>query len=506
MPASRTTGSPFAAAVAAVWLTAAGGVAALSIDLPNWAVRIVLLGGAAAATAVLARHLGRSVQRTAIARLDDHIEHALGPLGTPPPYDSGPPDESLSAQADRIARRIDELAGWAGGLLAEERDRAELAEALFASVGEPVLALDAEGIVIAANPAFEDSFGVGLSSTGRSIEEIFTQRDLLRVHARTIAGEQVQERVRAALPRGVRVLDVTSAPALEDSGAVAAVLITLRDVTELARAVQLKTDFVANASHELRTPLASISASVETLTDFGNDDPALREKLTRVIGVNASRLREMVEDLLDLSRLESPDSLVVRRRFPISTLPETLVPMYQPICAELGLTLRFSIAPELVELDSDRKLVLLVIKNLLENATKFAHTGTEVTVKIRLMREPAQAAPSDSVAGLTYGVPAPPATGPGVLIEVRDRGQGIPIEHQKRIFERFYQVDQARTGGSRRGTGLGLAIVKHAVRALGGSVRVESVWQRGTTFSVELPGAAVVAPGAPASPSPAPAE
>jgi signal transduction histidine kinase len=128
---------------------------------------------------------------------------------------------------------------------------------------------------------------------------------------------------------------------------------------------------------------------------------------------------------------------------------------------------------------SDRVLLELVLRNLVENATKFAREETEIVIK-----------------AVPAGIPMDPVNPPppeadlarGLRLTVRDEGLGIPLAHQQRIFERFYQVDRARTGGSvQRGTGLGLAIVKHATRRLGGRVGVESVYQQGTTMIVELP-------------------
>ncbi|MEM1330565.1 MAG: ATP-binding protein [Planctomycetota bacterium] len=483
--------SPFFVSVTGVWVTALSGVLAVVLGLPRWSFEIVLLVAAALTTAVIARHLGAGSQRGALGTIREELDRAFEQVGAPTARETGPGDESLVSEAARHSARARALARWASAERGRATARAELAETLFASVGEPAIAFDAEGVAVAANKAFDAEYGSpGDTSVGRAIEELFTQRDLLRVHAQALDGESLRERVRATLAGGVRVIDVSAVPVRDGGGVVTLIVMTLRDVTELARAVALKTDFVANASHELRTPLASIAASVETLGDLEESEHALRNKLVRVIGVNAARLREMVEDLLDLSRLESPDALVVRRRFRIETLEDTLGPMYEGLCADRGLGLRFEVDPTLGEMESDRKLVLLVLKNLVDNAAKFAREGTDVTVAMGPTEGPVRAEPSDSVAGLTYGSAdlADSPLGPGVWIEVRDRGMGIPMEHQKRIFERFYQVDTARTGGERRGTGLGLAIVKHAVRALGGTIELNSVWQRGTTIRVELPG------------------
>jgi two-component system, OmpR family, phosphate regulon sensor histidine kinase PhoR len=185
---------------------------------------------------------------------------------------------------------------------------------------------------------------------------------------------------------------------------------------------------------------------------------------------NVARLEEMVRDLLDLSRLESPEAALRIEPAPGSELARGLSEDFSNACRQRSLTLVFDLDPALERVRTDRKLLGLILSNLIDNATKFAFEGTEIRV---------------------VGRPLAPQNGglAGVRLEVIDRGVGIPLNQQSRVFERYYQVDQARDGGRiRRGTGLGLAIVKHAVRRLGGTIRVNSVWQQGTTMVVELPG------------------
>jgi two-component system phosphate regulon sensor histidine kinase PhoR len=137
--------------------------------------------------------------------------------------------------------------------------------------------------------------------------------------------------------------------------------------------------------------------------------------------------------------------------------------------------LAFESTPKAIALHTDRKLLMLILRNLVDNATKFANEHTSVRVIAQVLPP----------AGNTLRGP-PRGT---LRIKVVDTGLGIPIEHQQRIFERFYQVESSRTGlTARRGTGLGLAIVKHAVKDLGGTIKIESVWKQGTTMSVEVPG------------------
>lgn len=348
------------------------------------------------------------------------------------------------------------------------------------TVDSPLLVTTAGGEVALANRAAVEFFKARSGPViGAAFEDLFAQAEVLGVHASALAGKPMTAQVRTPRPDGARVHQVLGYPVPWQSvvaggggpGLETGALILLRDVTELAIAVQLKTDFVANASHELRTPLASIRAAVETLADGAADDPAMREKLIGMITSNAGRLEEMVRDLLDLSRLESPEAPVRSEVFSASEISESLREIFEGVCAERKLGLAFELDAALETLVTDPKVLHLVLKNLIDNATKFAYEGST----IRVVGE--------------HVPPEAPGKRGAARFKVMDKGLGIPFGHQQRIFERFFQVDPARSGqAKRRGTGLGLAIVKHAVKSLGGSVRVDSVWKEGTTMTVELPG------------------
>lgn len=339
----------------------------------------------------------------------------------------------------------------------------------------PVLATDSAGEVVIWNRAAAEFFDKAASTLqGRIIDELFTQSEVLGLHAAAVAGHARSGQVRIARSGVTRIYEVVAAPAaLELAGlatrsrttfAEPGVVLTLRDVTELSRAVQLKTDFVANASHELRTPLSSIKAAAETLGDLV-DGPPMASRLVQMISANTIRLEELTRDLLDLSRLETPEATVELSPTRVGELFDSLAPVFEQACKERNLRLVFEAAPDMREIESDPRLLSLILKNLIENSTKFAYEGTS----IRVVASPL------------------PGRG-GARLQVIDQGVGIPLSAQARVFERFYQVDLSRTGGAtRRGTGLGLAIVKHAAKALGGSVSVQSVWKEGTTMTVDLP-------------------
>ncbi|MFN7020637.1 MAG: sensor histidine kinase [Phycisphaerales bacterium] len=388
-----------------------------------------------------------------------------------------------------LERGVDDLRRRLESQVKEVAKKTRNLEALIAAMDEPLLATDQQERVLLCNRSAEAVLGgegEGASLVGRRIDEVFTHAEALEMHAAARGGQVRRARVPLVTPLGRRVFQVSASPVpvAWGQGVFGAVMV-LRDVTELDQAVQVKTEFVANASHELRTPVAAIRSAAETLKVAMEDDPAMASRVAGMIVSHAGRLEELLRDLLDLTRLESPDVPVKSEAVAIAEVEKSLRGLFEEACRQRRLRLVFDVDEELNEpvvggvVRTDRKLLLLALRNMVENATKFAFEDTEVRVSVQLVE---QDVPEDAAAG---------GGGRGVVRwEVSDRGVGIPLNQQERVFERFYQVDGARTGtaaGSKRGTGLGLAIVKHAVRALGGRVGLRSVWGQGTTVWVEAP-------------------
>ncbi len=475
---NSTRSSPTARTAAGVVLLAAGLASAALLPGPRWlSGALALVLGALAAGLFLGARVNRRELRHAALR------RRLARMARGPGADAGDEDQPSSG------RDLDTLEQCLADAAARAVEHRRRLLALVDAVDAPVVATDERGLVTLCNHAAESLVGTRAEKLlGRPVDEAFTQADLLRLHASARSGRSGQERVRIARPDGVAVFEAsaTAVPAAAPPDAAPSlfpVVITLRDVTELSRSIQVKSDFVANASHELRTPIAALRIAVETLQSEASEDAAMRERLIGVIEGNTNRLEEMVRDLLDLSRLESPEVPVRVGPVAASDLRDALAPLFETICRERALTLTFDLAPGLEHMRTDRDLLTLILKNLVENATKFAYERTEVRVVGR-------AVPGATPDGQRSHDAARPQEARAVRFDVIDQGIGIPLSQQQRIFERYYQVDPARTGSApRRGSGLGLAIVKHAVRTLGGTIRVHSVWKQGTTMTVELPGA-----------------
>jgi two-component system sensor histidine kinase SenX3 len=254
-----------------------------------------------------------------------------------------------------------------------------------------------------------------------------------------------------------RMLDLTAEPVTEGDD-VLGVVAVLHDVSERHRVDAVRRDFVANVSHELRTPVGALRVLAETLQDEPDIDVAHR--LAGRVLAEADRATRIIEDLLDLSRIEA-EGVQVRRRVAVADLLNEAAERVRPAAEQCRVTL--DVAPpagDVAVVGDDRQLVS-ALANLLDNAVKYSEPGSTVTVRV--------------------------GTGDGWLdVAVADQGAGIPAKDLDRIFERFYRVDRARSRAT-GGTGLGLAIVRHVVANHDGDVRVESREGEGSTFTVRLP-------------------
>ena len=230
------------------------------------------------------------------------------------------------------------------------------------------------------------------------------------------------------------------------------------DITEPQRLDAMRRDFVANISHELRTPMGALSLLAETLADEA--DPEVASRLAARVQAEAIRLSAIMDDLLELSRIES-DQASERSPVAIQHIVNEALSRVMPAAEEKRVPVE-TVLPALdLMVDGDRRQLTSAAFNLLDNAVKYSEADRPVRVSAQL-------------------------SGDWVEMEVCDRGYGIPLHHQRRIFERFYQVDQSR-GRADSGVGLGLAIVRHVATNHGGEVRVESTEGQGSTFTLALP-------------------
>lgn len=244
-------------------------------------------------------------------------------------------------------------------------------------------------------------------------------------------------------------------------------LIVIQDLTRLHQLQTVRQDFISNVSHELRTPIASLRALVETLSDGALEDRVAAHRFLRHMEVEVDALSQMVQELLDLARIEAGKAPLQLAATPALDLLRHATERLQAQATRAQLTLRIEGSTELPFVYVDGGRVEQVLTNLIHNAIKFTPANGEIRVS---------AAMSDAQT---------------LTVKVADTGVGIAPEDLPRVFERFYKADRARSGG---GTGLGLAIAKHIIQAHGGRIWAESRLGKGSTFCFTLPLATTVAP------------
>jgi two-component system phosphate regulon sensor histidine kinase PhoR len=372
-------------------------------------------------------------------------------------------DVSGAEDAQSLAARLNHLATAAQQQLSDlDHQRSDLQQ-LVDSLPDPILLSDAQQRLILINTAASKLLQVSATQAlGKKFAHVVSEAPILELfEALTPANAPPP----TALPqREIRITRAGQRSYFQAVGTrtrAGGVLIVLRNVTTMASAIQMKTDFVANASHELRTPIAAIKIAFETLRDVHGEDPGQTQKCITIIDGHLNRLEEMLRDLLDLSRVESTDLKPQFRPVSAGELFTVVRQGLGPMARQKGVNLHFEGEPA-TQVASDRRLLDLILKNLVENSIKFTPPGGSVTIGI-------DTTPTD------------------MTLRVADTGVGIPKEHLDRVFERFYQVEASRTGGASRGTGLGLAIVKHAIHALEGAVTITSAPGEGTTVVCTIP-------------------
>jgi two-component system phosphate regulon sensor histidine kinase PhoR len=361
-----------------------------------------------------------------------------------------------------------------------EADRNKL-EAILASMVEGVVAVDGDERIVHINEVARRLLGVEPGDVGgKPIWEVVRLSEVIETLSGAMRREEVVHRVvhlPVGQPPGVRpfaapdrVLDLRASPLEAGGEELAGAVLVLEDVTQLRHLETLRRDFVGNVSHELKTPVTAIRGLVETLIDDPEVEPLRRLRFLSKIRNQADRLSNLLTDLLSLSRLES-GGVGELEPLDVREAVEESVRSLRATAEERKIQVAVELPEEPAVVAGEEEALAQAVSNLLDNALKYTPQGGAVWVRVT---EDADAVSTDAVST------------DAVTVEVEDTGIGIEPRHRKRIFERFYRVDAAR---SRQlgGTGLGLAIVKHIALALGGEVAVDSVPGRGSTFRIRLP-------------------
>jgi two-component system phosphate regulon sensor histidine kinase PhoR len=317
-----------------------------------------------------------------------------------------------------------------------------------------LVVVDAKLHVLEANARFGKMVGI-TDPVGRALYDLLRNRALYDVFGETVTSGQPGERTVRLADEIVWQVSVVALPA----GYRAAAVGVLRDVTRLERTESMRRTFIADVSHELRTPIASIAAAAETLAE-AEPDEAESKHLLGLIRRQSDRMRELIDDLMDLAQIESGAVELEKSDLSLSSLLSETAADFSAAAAARRIHLVTDADPSL-SVEGDRRRLSQVVRNLLDNAIKFSPEAGTVTLRAR--RE-----------------------GKDAVLSVTDEGPGIPHSEVGKIFQRFYQVDRSRSK-SRPGAGLGLAIAKHLVQLHGGAVEVDTELGRGSTFRVRFP-------------------
>ena len=367
-----------------------------------------------------------------------------------------------SKETRRLAEAMNQMAAKLAERIEQEVEQRSEIETVLGCMVEGISAVDNDEQIIRLNRAAAELFNVSLhSNSGRPIQEVIRQAELQRFIRQALSQQGAIEDEIVMHGSDKRYLHVQATPLTGNEESRIGVLIVLHDLTRLRKLESVRSDFVANVSHELKTPITAIRGAVETLLDEDPTDVS-NQRFLQIIFKQSERLNALVEDLLNLSRIEQG---VEAGGWELSC--EQLLPILcsaRVACESLLLQQEISLqidCPEQLKAQVNTSLLEQAVINLLTNAVKYSDPGSEVLVAVSEWDD--------------Y-----------IKICVEDSGCGIDQEHLPRLFERFYRVDLARSR-SLGGTGLGLAIVKHVAHAHRGEVMVTSEVGKGSCFTFLLP-------------------
>lgn len=359
---------------------------------------------------------------------------------------------SMNQMAEQLQQRLDEISS-----------QRKKTEAVLSSMREGVIATDMDQQVISINPAAARMFGVPMETIqGRSVLEIIRNHAFHELMSRCLStGESLESDI-AYHQNGERTFNVQCTPLLDATLDRIGGLVVISDVTQLRRLENMRRDFAASVSHEIKTPLTAIKGFVETLCTGELDDRDETRRFLTIIDKHVNRLATIIEDLMQLSRIERDDEVqqIGLESCRICDVLNAAIGLCADGIAEKGIHVQLSCAGDLSGC-FDATLLEQAAVNLLDNAVKYSPEKSAIRIEALAVDDE-------------------------IRIHFKDEGMGIAKKHLPRLFERFYRVDEAR---SRKlgGTGLGLAIVKHIAQAHGGTVTVESELEKGSVFSLHLP-------------------
>jgi two-component system, OmpR family, phosphate regulon sensor histidine kinase PhoR len=334
-------------------------------------------------------------------------------------------------------------------------------EAVLLSMFEGVMVIDPAGRIVLMNQALKDLFEAEDDPKGKRPIEIIRNIEIQEIVESTLKLKHgVQKNEVSILLPFEKILLVHGTPVFKE-GTPDGVVLVFHDITELRRLEKIRQDFVANVSHELRTPVTNIKGYAETLLEGAIDDKKNAMDFVKIIYSDSERLARLVNDILDLSRIEAGKLKMNIRNCNVRSLAEKVILSLDKQAKDKSIKMENKIPDNINNVSADEALISQVLLNLMDNAVKYNNEGGNIRI-------------------------AAHDKGEFIQVDVTDAGAGIPEKDLSRIFERFYRVDKARSR-EMGGTGLGLSIVKHIIQSHGGEVSVKSILGQGSTFSFTIP-------------------
>lgn len=348
---------------------------------------------------------------------------------------------------NRMAERMEENLK----LLSAERDKLT---AIVNNLESGVIITDEKKRTGLMNPAAERMLGTsGREAQGRFFIQVSRDHQMDEILSRALETGKGYSGIVEKFAEEKKFLQVFAAPLGSEA------LIILQDLTQIRRLETVRRDFISNISHELRAPLSSIKVLTESLEEGAIDEAEVALDFLHKIEAEIDKLSQLVSEIGELSRIESGEVRFNIKPVKIAEVIRRACERMEPMANRAGISLKLELPPDLPTAFADEGRIEQLLVNLLHNATKFTSPGGKVFAS-------AKAQDTD------------------LAVSVADTGVGIPKEELPRIFERFYKVDRARSGG---GTGLGLALAKHVVQAHGGKIWAESEERKGSVFTFTLP-------------------
>jgi two-component system sensor histidine kinase VicK len=359
----------------------------------------------------------------------------------------------------QLAIAFNHLASHLRQALKQKEEEKEKLESVLANMSDGVIATDRDGTIIVKNRWAEELLDRPIE-LGNSLHHVLPLSEPLKLPL--TEERQTFLELNGDDPEALTILKITFTPIKPQGDEVVGLVAVLEDVTEQEKLDRQRKDFVANVSHELRTPLTTIKSYLEALDDGAIHEPELAMHFLKVTRQEAERMTRLISDLLQLSRLDAKKVTFRKKPLAVEELLEEAVDRFSVQCRQKNILLTLYFHGRLPRVYADRDKLDQVLDNLLSNAVKYTPEGGSIAVVAQKRKD-----------GM-------------VEIGVADTGIGIPKKDLGRIFERFYRVDKARSR-SLGGTGLGLSIAQEIVRAHGGEIEIDSVYQKGTLVSFTLP-------------------